>query len=76
MISNVRCWTPPAVVPLIVILWLSARAMVSSYGKVPCPPVVEQSASEQAIAAAELDALSQGAVAIRMLEYCAIKRGS
>ncbi len=75
MKSNARCWKPPAAVPLIVMLLLSACAMGGSdrTGQV-CPPVVEYSVADQDVAAAEIEALPEGAVVIRMLSDYAVLR--
>ena len=56
-------------------LWLSACAMGSSEGQSPCPPVVDYSAADQARAADEVDALSEGAMIVRMLSDYAVLRG-
>ena len=74
MKSNTRCWTPPAVVPLIAMLWLSGCATVSSDARTPCPPVVLYSATEQARAASEVAALPESAVVVRMLSDYAVLR--
>ena len=74
MKSNARCWTPPAAAPLIAMLWLSACAMASSDGEVPCPPVVEYSAADQTRAADEVDALPEDAMVVRMLSDYAVLR--
>jgi len=74
MKSNARCWTPPAVVPLIGMLWLSACAMGGSDTRAPCPPVVEYSAADQSRAAAEIEALPEGAVVIQMMSDYAVLR--
>ena len=55
-------------------LWLSACAMASSDGEVPCPPVVEYSAADQTRAAVEVEALPESAVIIRMLGDYAVLR--
>ncbi len=75
MKSNARCWTPPAVVPLIAMLWLSACAMGGSdrLGQV-CPPVVEYSTADQVRAADEVEALPEGAVIVRMLSDYSVMR--
>ena len=41
---------------------------------VPCPPVVEYSAADQARAADEVDALPDGAMIVRMLSDFAVLR--
>lgn len=74
MKSNARCWTPPAAVPLIAMLWLSACAMGGSDGQAPCPPVVDYTSAEQARAAAEVGALPEGAMIVRMLGDYAVLR--
>ncbi len=71
---NVRCWTPPAVVPLIAMLWLSACAMVGSDVQAPCPPAVEYSATDQVLAAAEVSGMPEGAMVVRMLSDYAVLR--
>jgi len=55
-------------------LWLSACAMGGSDVHVPCPPVVEYSAADQARAADEVDALPDGAMVVRMLSDFAVLR--
>ena len=55
-------------------LWLSACAMGGSDVHVPCPPVVEYSAADQARAADEVDAQPQGAMVVRMLSDFAVLR--
>lgn len=74
MIFSARCWTPPAVALLIATLWLSACATVSSDAGVPCPSVVLYSVNDQARAAAEVAALTEGAVVVRMLSDYAVLR--
>lgn len=74
MKSNARCWTPPAAAPLIAMLWLSACAMAGSDTWVPCPPVVEYSAADQATAADEVEALPEGADVVAMLSDYAVLR--
>jgi hypothetical protein len=64
MKSNAKCWTPPTAAPLIAMLWLSACAMGGSDALTPCPPVVEYSVVDQAGAAAEVEALSEGAMVV------------
>ena len=55
-------------------LWLSACVMGGSDANVPCPPVVEYSAANQTRAAAELEALPEGAVVVGMLsDYAALR---
>jgi len=55
-------------------LWLSACATVSSDMRAPWPPVVPYSAADQARAAAEVAALPEGAVVVRMLSDYAVLR--
>lgn len=74
MRSTARCWMPPAAAPLIAALWLTGCAKESSDGQVPCPPVVEYSATDQTHAAAEIEALSESAVVVGMLSDYAVLR--
>lgn len=74
MKSNARCWTPPAVVPLIGMIWLSACAMGGSDTRAPCPPVVEYSAADQSRAEVEVEALPEPAVIVRMLSDYSVLR--
>jgi hypothetical protein len=74
MKSNARCWTPPAAVPLIAMLWLSACAMGGSDARAPCPPVVEYTTADQTRAATEIEALPEGAVMIQMMSDYAVLR--
>jgi len=74
MKSNARCWKPPAAVPLIAMLWLSACAMDGSDTRAPCPPVVEYSAADLTRAAVEVEALPESAVIVRMLGDYAVLR--
>jgi hypothetical protein len=55
-------------------LWLSACAMGGSDGQAPCPPVVDYTSAEQARAAAEVGALPEGAMIVRMLGDYAVLR--
>jgi len=48
--------------------------MAGSELRAPCPPVVEYSAAEQARAAAEIEALPEGAMLARMLSDYAVLR--
>lgn len=48
--------------------------MAGSETRAPCPPVVEYSAADQARAADEVEALSEGAVIARMLSDYAVLR--
>lgn len=74
MKSNAKCWTPPAAVLLIAMLWLTACATAGSDGQAPCPPVVEYHAADQDNAAAEIEALPEGAILIRMLSDYTVLR--
>ena len=55
-------------------LWLSACAMGGSDTRAPCPPVVEYSTADQSRAAAEIEALPEGAVVIQMMSDYAVLR--
>ncbi len=55
-------------------LSLSACATGSSDARVLCPPVVTYSAADQARTAAEIAALPEGAVVVRMLSDYAVLR--
>lgn len=55
-------------------LWLSGCAMGGSDAGVSCPPVVPYSPADQARAAAEIKALPEGAVVVRMLSDYAVLR--
>ncbi len=55
-------------------LWLGACGMAGSDTLAPCPPVVEYSAADQSRAAAEIEALPEGAVIVRMLGDYAVLR--
>ena len=55
-------------------LWLSACAMGGSEARMPCPPVVDYTATDQARAADEVRALPEGAVIVRMLSDYAVLR--
>jgi len=55
-------------------LWLSGCATVSSDAPAACPPIVEYSASDQARAADEVDALSESAIVVRMLSDYTVLR--
>lgn len=74
MKSNARCWTPRPAALLIVILWLSACGMAGSDARAQCPPVVDYSAADQDRAAAEVEALPEGAVIVRLLIDYAVLR--
>ena len=55
-------------------LWLSACATGNSKAEVLCPPVVNYSAADQVRAADEAEALSEGAVIVRILSDYAVMR--
>ena len=74
MPSTARCSTPPPAALLIVTLWLSCCAIGGSETGAPCPPVVEYTATDQARAADEVEALPEGAVVVRMLSDYAVMR--
>ena len=67
------CSMPPAAALMIAMLWLSGCATASS-DNTPCPPVVEYSAADQARAAAEVEALPESAVLVRMMSDYAVLR--
>lgn len=69
-----RCSTPPPAALMIAMLWLTGCAMAGSETRAPCPPVVEYNAADQAWAADEVEALSDGAVIVRMLGDYAVLR--
>jgi len=48
--------------------------MGGSEAQAPCPPVVEYSVTDQARAAAEVEALPEGAMVVRMLSDYAVLR--
>ena len=74
MTSNARCWTPPAAALLIVMLWLTGCAMADFDAQVPCPPIVDYTAVDQAKAADEVKSLPESAVIVRMLSDYAVLR--
>ena len=55
-------------------LWLTGCATDGSETRAPCPPVVEYTAADQARVAEEVEALSEGAVIVRMLSDYAVLR--
>lgn len=59
---------------MIAMLSLSGCGTVSSDAPTPCPTVVAYGATDQARAAAEVDALPEGAVVVRMLSDYAVMR--
>jgi hypothetical protein len=71
---NARCWMPPAAVLLIGMLSLSGCATANFDARAPCPPVVPYSATDQVRAAAEVSALPQSAIVVRMLSDYAVLR--
>ena len=58
---------------MIAVLSLTACATAGS-DSAPCPPVVEYSAAEQTRAAAEVEAIPEGAVLVRMMSDYAVLR--
>jgi len=76
MMPNVRCWMPQRAAPLFAMLSLGACAMGGSEGGGlgACPPVVAYSRAEQVQAAAEVVALPEAAVLVRMLADYAVMR--
>jgi hypothetical protein len=74
MPSTARCSTPPPAALLIAMLWLTGCAMGGPETRAPCPPVVDYTAAEQTRAADEVEALSEGAVIVRMLSDYAMLR--
>ena len=74
MPSTARCSTPPPAALLIATLWLTGCATAGSDARAPCPPVVDYTAAERARAADEVEALSEGAVIVRMLGDYAVLR--
>lgn len=74
MPSTARCSTPPPFALLIAMLWLSGCAAGGSDARAPCPPVVDYTVADQARAADEVETLSEGAVAVRMLSDYAVLR--
>lgn len=75
MKSNARCWTPPAAVLLIAMLWFSGCATDGSDrpGQL-CPPVVEYSVADQAQAADDVETMSEASMVVRMLSDYAVLR--
>ena len=65
------CWKPPAAALMIAMLLLTACATASSDNAL-CPPVVEYSAADQTRAAAEVEAMPENAVLVRMLSDYAV----
>lgn len=74
MPSTARCSTPPPAALLTAMLWLTGCAMGGSDVGAPCPPVVEYTSADQALAADEVDSLPEGAVIVRMLGDYAVLR--
>ncbi|UFM65196.1 hypothetical protein LOS78_16225 [Paracoccus sp. MA] len=74
MPSTARCSTPPLAALLIAMLWLTGCAMGGSDARAPCPPIVDYTAAEQVRAAAEVEALPEDAVIVRMLSDYAVLR--
>lgn len=59
---------------MIVMLWLTGCAAGGSEMRAHCPPVVDYSPADQARAAAEVEALAEGAMVVRMLSDYAVLR--
>lgn len=74
MRSTAKCLMPPAVVPLIAMLWLVGCGTVGFDRQAPCPPVVEYSQGEQERAAGEIEGMAEAAVVVRMLSDYAVLR--
>lgn len=74
MLSTARCSTPLPAALLIAMLSLTGCAMGGSDTRAPCPPVVDYTAADQAKAADEVEALSEGAVIVRLLSDYAVLR--
>jgi hypothetical protein len=74
MPSTARCSTPLPAALLIAVLWLTGCATAGFDTRAPCPPVVDYTAADQARAANEVEALSEGAVVVRMLSDYAVMR--
>ena len=75
MKSKVGCWTLLRVALGIAMISLSGCAMGGSdRGNGVCPPLVEYSTADRASAAAEVEALPEGAVVVRMLSDYAVLR--
>ncbi|EEW24253.1 hypothetical protein [Rhodobacter ferrooxidans] len=75
MTFNAGCWRPPAVVLVMLMLWLSGCATGGfDPGTGVCPPVVEYSRSEQARAADDVGALPEDAVIGEWLADYAVLR--
>ena len=72
---NVRCWTQPHAALAAATIFLTACAGVSSDTVTSaCPPVVEYSKAEQARVAAEVAALTKGAMISEWLADYAVLR--
>ena len=74
MPSTVRCSMRLPAAPQIAMLWLSACAMAGSETAAPCPPIVDYTTADQAMAADEVEALPEGAVIIGMMGDYAVLR--
>jgi len=64
---------PPATL-LIAMPWLTGCGMAGSEVGPPCPPALDYTAADQARAADEVEALSEGAVIVRWLGNYAVLR--
>ena len=75
MKSIARCWTLPRVALGVAMIFLTGCATgVSDRPGRMCPPVVEYSPTEQARAAAEVEALPEGVMILRMTSDYAVLR--
>ena len=75
MPSTARCWTPPRAALAAATIFLTACAGVSSdTPPSACPPVVAYSPAEQMRVAAEVAALSEGALIPEWLADYAVLR--
>ena len=75
MISNAGCSTPPLAALGTLLISLSACAGAGSETALgACPPVVEYGRAEQAQASAEVEAMPEGAVLVRLLADYAVMR--
>lgn len=74
MPSTAKCSRRPAAALMIATLSLGACAREGSEDAGPCPPVVEYSVADQARAAAEVEAVPEGGMVVRMLSDYAVLR--
>lgn len=59
---------------MIAMLWLTGCGMAGSESGAPCPPVVDYTATNQARAADEVEALPEDAIIVRMLNDYTVLR--